>query len=151
MKKYIKSMTDAQRYGGSNYDWQNFGDSNFLDGGCVIQRDDSMGEDVFHVIMCDFVYDVQGPNHYLLQDCYVDINDSWIDQADVERSCGCSKAEDPEWFAEGCVRYYGGENFGAEVPPRGLDDYTGLLYTAQEVEDYMSSFNLPADIYFSES
>jgi hypothetical protein len=51
-------------------------------------------------------------------------------------------------FATDCVRYYGGENFGAEgVGYRGMkpEEY---LYTAEGVEEYMSSYNIPSNIYF---
>lgn len=140
MKKYIKSSK-------TNLVWGNYGDVNFLDGGCIIAKDPD-NDSGYYVILCDYVYDTPGENNYLLQDCYVDIDDSWIDVAEVEQADNVNKETEPEWFARYCIDWYGGENFGANVPPRGLDDYTGLLYTAEEVEEYMSKYNLPSNIHF---
>ena len=130
---------------GSKY--ENYGDVNFLDGGCLIAKDDRY-DGCYYVITCDLVYDVDSPHHYLIQECYVDINDNWIDVSAVEDYSGVSKESDPEWFAEALVRYYGGEEFGAYVPDRGLSNYDDVLYTAEGVEEYMKQYNIPSDIYF---
>lgn len=138
MKKYIKSNSNGLVY-------ENYGDVNFLDGGCIIAKDG----DYYNVVTCDFVYDTLGDHNYLIQDCYVDIDDSWINQAEIEQYCGCNKEEDPDWFAKCCVDYYGGENFGANIPPSGLSNYDDYLYTAEGVEQYMKRrYNLPSDIHF---
>ena len=140
MKRYVKA---------SNYNliWENYGDDNFLDGGCIVAEDpDRQG--CYYVITCNYVNDTPGDHHYLIQNCYVDISDDWIDVLAVENSMGCDQESQPMWFAVSCVEYYGGQNFGADVPSRGLSNYDDSLYTAEGVEEYMSDYNLPADIYF---
>lgn len=140
MKKYIKSST-------SGLIFENYGDVNFLDGGCVVAQDpDRQG--CYYVITCDYVWDTPGDHHYLIQDCYVDINDDWIDVDAVEQYADVDKETDPMLFATDCVRYYGGQNFGANVPPMGLSNYDDSLYTAEGVEEYMSDYNISNDIYF---
>ena len=143
MKKYIKSSK-------SGLVFENYGDLNFLDGGCVIAKDPDR-EGCYYVILCDYVWDTPGDHHYLIQDCYVDINDSWIDPDEVELADHVSKEKEPDWFARYCIDWYGGQNFGAYVPNRGLDNYDDSLYTAEGVEEYMSKYNIPSNIYFAES
>lgn len=143
MKRYIKCSI-------SELVFENCGDTNFLDGGCVVAKDGDR-DGCYYVVTCDYVWDTPGDHHYLIQDCYVDINDDWIDVAAVERFADANKEVDPEMFAADCVRYYGGQEFGANVPHRGLSDYDVSLYTAEGVEEYMSQYNLPVNIYFAES
>lgn len=135
----------------SSLKFENFGDLNFLDDGCVAAEDpDRKG--CFYVITCYPVEDVDSDHHYLIQDCYVDTSDDWMDEDAVRDYSGVAKDEnDLIWFAIDCVHYYGGQEFGAYVPPRGLDNYDDSLYTAEGVEEYMSQYNIPSDIYFSES
>ena len=141
MKKYIKSSN-------AGLVWENYGDVNFLDDGCVAAADpDRKG--CYYVITCYPVNDVNSDHCYLIQDCYVDTNDSWIDRDAVGDYSGVyDNSENMAWFAVDCVHYYGGENFGAFVPPAGLDNYDDVLYTAEEVEEYMSKYNLPSSIHF---
>lgn len=140
MKKYIRS---------SNYGlvFENYGDVNFLDGGCVVAQDPD-NSSCYYVITCDFVYDTPGDHHYLIQNCYVDISDDWIDVTDVQNTTRYDQESNPMGFAVGCVEYYGGQNFGADVPAMGLDNYDDSLYTAEGVEEYMSDYNIGDDIYF---
>ena len=133
MKRYIKSSK-------SNLVFENYGDANFLDGGCIIAKDG----DAYRVVTCDYVYDAHDENRsYLIQECYVDINDTWIDRDAIESYADCNKDTEPEWYAQACVSYYGGQDFGA-----GFYSEDQLM-TADEVEQYMKShYNLPSDIYF---
>ena len=140
MKKYIKSSE-------TNLVWGNYGDVNFLDDGCIAAADPDR-EGCFYVITCYPVEDVQSDHCYLIQDCYVDTSDNWIDVQAVQNYSGVSKDNDLCWFAVDCVHYYGGENFGANVPPAGLSNYDDYLFTAEEVEEYMSKYNLPSSIHF---
>ena len=141
MKKYIKSSS-------SDLVFENYGDVNFLDNGCIAAADPDR-EGCYYVITCYLVEDVDSDRCYLLQDCYVDTNDDWLDQKAVGDYSGVYNNEDNmAWFAVDCVHYYGGENFGANVPPAGLDNYDDYLLTAEEVEEYMSRYNLPSVIHF---
>jgi len=126
--------------------WENIGDVNFLDGGFIISDN---GDGTYDFVRCNYVYDTPDDEYvYLIEDGTVDINDSWIDVDAVESYADCKKDTDPMWFARACVDYYGGENFGAVGVPRGLDDYSDYLYTAEGVEEYMKGYDLPSDIYF---
>lgn len=140
MKKYIKSSK-------TNLVWENYGDVNFLDNGCIAAADPDR-EGCFYVITCYLVEDVQSDRCYLIQDCYVDTSDDWIDEYAVQDYSGVPKNNDLCWFAVDCVHYYGGQNFGANVPPAGLSNYDDYLLTAEEVEKYMSKYNLPSNIHF---
>lgn len=128
-----------------NGSWENYGDVNFLDGGFIIK---DLGNGEYDFVACNVVYDVDSDHHYLIEEGTIDINDSWIDVEEIERFADCKKDEEPIWFARACVDYYGAENFGANVPPRGLEDYDDFLYTAEGVEDYMKDYDLPSEIYF---
>ena len=141
MKKYIKASK-------SNLVWENYGDVNFLDDGCVVAADpDRAG--CYYVITCYLVEDVNSDRCYLIQDCYVDTNDTWFDEDAIRNYSGVAKDEnDLAWFAVDCVHYYGGENFGASVPPAGIENYDEWLCTAEEVEEYMKQFNLPSTVHF---
>ncbi len=141
MKKYIKSSSNDLVF-------DNYGDVNFLDNGCVAAADPDR-EGCYYVITCYPVEDVNSDHCYLIQDCYVDTNDDWLDQKAVGDYSGVYNNEDNmAWFAVDCVHYYGGENFGANVPPAGLDNYDDYLYTAEGVEEYMSRYNIPSFIHF---
>ena len=141
MKKYIKSSSNDLVF-------ENYGDVNFLDNGCVAAADPDR-EGCYYVITCYPVEDVNSDHCYLIQDCYVDTNDDWLDQQAVGDYSGVYNNEDNmAWFAVDCVHYYGGENFGANVPPAGLDNYDDYLYTAEGVEEYMSRYNIPSFIHF---
>lgn len=132
MKRYVKSSENMGK-------WENFGDVNFLDGGCVLQYDPSYGNFTYHIIKCDFVWDMgDDPAHYQISDVILDIDDSWIDKEAVERYADCNRDTEPEWFATAVVSYYGAENCGGTVE----------MMTTQEVADYMSQYDIPADIYF---
>lgn len=136
MYKYVKSSNSSEVF-------SNFGDVNFLDGGCVVADVSSdYNPGTYHIIRCDFVWDMgDDPAHYQLSDVVLDINDSWINVARVSSYADCDKDTEPEWFARSVVDYYGAENCGG----------TSTMMTAQEVEDYMSNYNIPSDIYFSEN
>lgn len=141
MKKYIKCSESSVVFG-------NYGDLNFLDDGCVAAADPDR-EGCFYVITCYPVEDVNSDHHYLIQDCYVDTSDEWLDEYAIKDYSGVAKDEnDLCWFAVDCVHYYGGQAFGANVPPAGLDNYDDYLYTAEGVEEYMSKYNIPSDIVF---
>lgn len=147
--KYMANMVSAST-SNSSLVFENYGDVNFLDDGCVAAADPDR-EGCYYVITCYPVEGVNSDHHYLIQDCYVDINDSWIDPdavGDYSGVHGFKTKEEEAWFAVDCVHYYGGENFGANVPSRGLDNYDDVLYTAEGVEEYMSKYNLPSSIYF---
>jgi hypothetical protein len=133
MKQYVKSSENIGK-------WKNFGDVNFLDGGCVVADVSSdYNPGTYHIIRCDFVWDMgDDPAHYQVSDTIIDINDSWIDEYRVSSFADCNKETEPEWFARAVLDYYGAYNCGGE-------DY---MMTAQEVEDYMSQYDIPADIYF---
>lgn len=137
MKRYVKCSESAEVF-------QNFGDVNFLDGGCILADVSSdYNPGTYHIIRCDFVWDMgDDPAHYELSDVILDINDNWIDTVAVEQWGGDgigAKESNPEWFAVDCVSYYGAENCGGQTE----------MLTAQEVEDYVKSYNIPSDIYFS--
>ena len=139
MYKYVKSSNSSEVF-------SNFGDVNFLDGGCVVADVSSdYNPGTYHIIRCDFVWDMgDDPAHYQLSDIVLDINDSWIDTAAIEQWGGDgegAKEKNPEWFAVDVTTYYGADNCGG----------TSTMMTAQEVEDYMSNYNIPSDIYFSEN
>ena len=159
-KTYKKSIQDSSKYYGESRvsnmklnltesygsgKWENYGDVNFLDGGFIIK---DLGNGEYDFVACNVVYDVDSDHHYLIEEGTIDINDSWIDVDEIERFADCKKDEEPEWFARACVDYYGAENFGANVPRRGLEDYDDFLYTAEGVEDYMKDYDLPSEIYF---
>ncbi len=147
--KYTANMVSAST-SNSSLVFENYGDVNFLDDGCVAAADPDR-DGCYYVITCYPVEDVNSDHHYLIQDCYVDINDSWIDPdavGDYSGVHGFKTKEEEAWFAVDCVHYYGGQNFGANVPPMGLDNYDDVLYTAEGVEEYMSKYNLPSSIYF---
>ena len=130
MKRLIKASDNVGK-------WENYGDVNFLDGGCVVRKE---GND-YHIIRCDFVWDMgDDPAHYMLSNVMLDIDDSWIDVVEVEKWVEI-KDRSPEWFAVDTTSYYGPDNCGG----------TTEMMTAQEVEDYMSNYNIPSDIYFSEN
>lgn len=159
-KKYKKSTQDSSKQFGESRvsnmklnltesygdgKWENVGDVNFLDGGFIIK---DLGNGEYDFVACNVVYDVDSDHHYLIEEGTIDINDSWIDVEEIERYADCKKDEEPVWFARACVDYYGAENFGANVPRRGLEDYDDFLYTAEGVEDYMKDYDLPSEIYF---
>lgn len=159
-KKYKKSTQDSSKQFGESRvsnmklnltesygdgKWENYGDVNFLDGGFIIK---DLGNGEYDFVACNVVYDVDSDHHYLIEEGTIDINDSWIDVEEIERYADCKKDEEPVWFARACVDYYGAENFGANVPRRGLEDYDDFLYTAEGVEDYMKDYDLPSEIYF---
>jgi len=128
--------------------WENYGDVNFLDNGCVVAADPN-NEGCYYVITCYPVEDVNSDHCYLIQDCYVDTNDTWMDRDAIGNYSGVyDNTDNMAWFAVDCVHYYGGEEFGANVPPMGLENYDDVLYTAEEVEEYMSKYNLPSSVHF---
>ena len=128
MKRLIKASDNLGK-------WENYGDVNFLDGGCVLRKEGNY----YHIIRCDFGWDMgDNPAHYMVSDVMLDINDSWIDRKAIEDYADCDKDTEPDWFAVSTVLYYGPENCGG----------TAEMMTAQEVEDYMSNYDIPSDIYF---
>ncbi len=121
MKRYIKASGD----------YQNYGDVNFFDYGFLI-AEDRPGE--YSFLMCR-PYD-DGDSFYFARG-YIDINDDWINTAEVERFASVNKEEDPMSFAEACVAYYGADEFG-EV--HGMTGY--------EVLKELSNEYLPDNINF---
>lgn len=132
MKRYIKCSND-------NLVYENYGDVNFLDTGLLLAKDPSNPR-CFYFIECDPVLPWEGDiGKYYIMTGYIDIDDSWIDEDAVNKFADITR-DNPEWFAEALLRYYGASEFGADYP------YDTM--TAEEVENFVRQFNIPSNIYF---
>jgi hypothetical protein len=86
----------------------NYGDVNFFEYGRLVEQ---VNDHEFNILMCNPYPDKE--DTYQFAECSVDIEDSWIDKANVMAYCGLdSKNYDATEYALGCLEYYGAENFG---------------------------------------
>ena len=85
----------------------NYGDVNFFEYGCLV---DIESNTEFRIMYCRPVDDSDGK--YAFGDCYVDIEDSWINKEDVMSYIGMTEDDfNPIEYAIGCIEFYGMDNF----------------------------------------
>lgn len=94
--------------------FMNYGDHNFFESGRLVSvwvNDDNTVDEngsEYHVLYCQPFCDAE---MYAVADCFIDINDTWIDKTAVESFGGVRKEKEPLYYALACIDYYGAENF----------------------------------------
>lgn len=94
--------------------YANYGDLDFFEYGILVKPE---SETAFNILHCVPVTDSDGK--YMFSDCYIDIDDSWIDKQAVMSFIDMNDQEfDNILYAIGCIEYYGTYEFtgGYEKP-----------------------------------
>lgn len=86
----------------------NYGDVDFFEEGILLEKE---SETEFRIIRCLPYSDHE--DMFQFAELLVDIDDAWIDRADVENYADCKKEISPECYAIACTEYYSWDNFGA--------------------------------------
>lgn len=123
-----KSKNINHNEDGSLFEWNNYGDINFIEhGGCLVRETDR--EDCFNVIWLNTpIYDYKGKykNPMMVARCYIDLSD-WLKPDDKKiisfnKSCGYDEDYIPHTLDEkmcycaDLINYYGIQNFEPDFP-----------------------------------
>lgn len=92
--------------------WENYGDVNPIEHGGMFVKKDTYGERNFYVIQLTPM-DGSDKEEWLIQDGYIDLDDSWIEWGSVQSTMDTPKDADDEYLATDVMHYYGGHT-GAE-------------------------------------
>ena len=120
--------------------YKNYGDRDFFEYGMLV--DDEHSDTEFSILFCSPLYDENedGEELFMFADCFVDIEDSWIDK-DAVKSYGCFDEYDDDnrniMFAIDCISYYGAEEFSSP--------YDGYMFTRKEIEDRLKRYLISSD------
>lgn len=131
-------------------DYVSYGDANFMDGGLLIADN---GNGYYSFVKCDA--DPDGDDNYLFSVGEVDINADWIDDNAVKSYAGADRNIDPIRFVDGCISYYGAENFGESGWYSGYDllmalsDYVGNIPEGLNFNGY--SFKDAMQVYLEDA
>ncbi|WMU08101.1 hypothetical protein vBCtySFA67_00083 [Clostridium phage vB_CtyS-FA67] len=107
--------------------WQSFGDVNFIEyGGTWIKR---VGNCEYMVVKLTPLDD--SDNEWIFEAGTIYTDDVWVKKEEIRRYQGVTCETDSVEYAEGCVSYYGLQQFGGNL--KRSDDIVGLL---QELKDY---------------
>ena len=118
----------------------NYGDRNFFELGRLVDSEHS--DTCFDIIICNPYYEENENGELLYQfaECYVDINDTWINKEDTMSYIGMTEDNfDPILYALGCIDYYGFGNFG------GTDYYYGNVLTKKEICNILKNRFIASD------
>ena len=112
----------------------NYGDVDFFEYGLLIDTDHKGNE--IDILYCRPYCDEE--NLFQFADCSVDITDNWIDKKRVMEYIGMNEDTfEPIWFAQGCIEYYGVENFSSP--------YDGYNFTREEIEKKLKYYLICSD------
>jgi hypothetical protein len=114
--------------------WQNYGDVSIYEGWKLVLSDEELDGEAFkgRYYLLDVAFDPYRDDgaKFILNDCYVDVNDTWIHKGEVMNYIGMTEETyDEVWYAIGCYDYYGSANFGA--------DYDNTYDTEEEILEYL--------------
>lgn len=88
--------------------WINYGDVDFFEYGTLVHQE---SETEFRILRCLPYSDHE--DMFQFADLHVDISDTWIDRAAVEKYADLNRETTPSGYAVACTDYYSWENFGA--------------------------------------
>ena len=110
--------------------YKNFGDRNFFEYGILLDNDHS--DTQFPILVCSPIYeeDENGNQLYLFADCFVDVEDEWMDSESVESCCGSWNCN--EHYAIACINYYGTHEFS--------DCINSGIFTAEEIVEKLRKY-----------
>ena len=118
----------------NNNMYVNYGDVDFFQYGLLIDTDHKENE--INILYCRPYCDEE--NLFKFADCSVDITDNWIDKKGVMEFIGMNEDTfEPIWFAQGCIEYYGVENFSSP--------YDGYNFTREEIEKKLKYYLISSD------
>lgn len=114
-----------------NQKWQAYGDVNPLDhGGQWIKQ---LTPTTFRVVILITPSENVDNDMYCIEDCEVDITDSWIDWESVKMSCD-TPPNDPIRQAMDAISHYGTANFGS--------DFSSYLLTEEDTIEELGLFEI---------
>lgn len=88
--------------------WINYGDVDFFEYGTLVHQE---SETEFRILRCLPYSDHE--DMFQFADLHVDISDTWIDRAAVEKYADLNRETSSAGYAVACTDYYSWENFGA--------------------------------------
>jgi hypothetical protein len=92
--------------------WEAYGDVNPFDHGGVWVLPNKDSNTDFFIVRVIPLEEYEGGPGYLVEDCRIDLEDSWIELDSVKDYIGADEDTEPELIAIGVLEYYGVENCG---------------------------------------
>lgn len=95
--------------------WTNYGDVNALEhGGDFIKKDSDYPLDkCYYYVKVINMYNACGEDGFMVEEAYIDLNDSWIDWNAVETTCDVTNRDEIKVID--VVSYYGIEEFNGSI------------------------------------
>ncbi|ALO79433.1 hypothetical protein HOBO_273 [Bacillus phage Hobo] len=124
--------------------WGNFGDNNPIEYGTKFVKADTENEGCYHVIVVESLAWTQGEDGWFLSQCYVDLNDTWIDWNKITEFSGIQRYDETEeeYKASALVEYYGIYEFNGEPLSNEFGvDFNGVVNEVKKEAEVIALLN----------